>query len=86
LGNEFRLSRVIDKTSLNGIPARAKVFGRIRQKERRELLVFIPRVGGLIFDHWFFAISINLSLCSRYLRGGCQICRSETFFPPALRL
>jgi hypothetical protein len=64
------LSRVIDKTSLNGTPARAKIFGHIRQKERGELLAFTPLIGVLIFDHWFFAISINLSLCRRYLRCG----------------
>jgi hypothetical protein len=68
LGNELvplpdSLRRVIDKTYLHGIPARAKVFGHIRQKERGELLVFTPHSGVLIVDHWFFEISTKTS-CS----------------------
>ena len=39
-------SRVIDKTYLNGIPADAKLFGHIGQKQRSELLLLSPHIGG----------------------------------------
>ena len=65
------LSRVINKTSLNSIPAYAKIFCHIRQEERANLLLFTPYSGVLISHHWLFAISIDLLFCIWHLRSGC---------------
>ena len=53
------LSRVIEKTSLNGVPARAKLFGHIGQKQRSELL-FSPRITAVVVEYARVEIPLNL--------------------------
>jgi hypothetical protein len=64
-------SRIIDKTSLHGIPARAKLFGHIGQKQRGELLLFSLRVGVVVVEHWLPEILLNLLIYRRHLRKAC---------------
>jgi len=85
LGNELvpfpdSLRRVIDKTALHGIPARAKTLSHIRDEEWGELLTFILHFGGLVYDHRFFEISSMFWLLSRYLCPRSQVFCGETSF------
>src|ERR1700728_3872723 len=65
------LSRVIDKPSLDGVPARAKLFGHIGQKQRSELALFSPHIDVLVVEHRLIEISLCLLLCRRYLCNTC---------------